>query len=66
MTNEEMHQVIRDVQEKCTRGTKAFKRPAFAGLDKIYIAYMKNYKENKEKTDGIKEGNPRNYSKNGK
>lgn len=59
MTNEEMHQVIRDVQEKCTRGTKAFKRPAFAGLDKIYIAYMKNYKENKLKIAAAEKGERR-------
>lgn len=46
MTNEEMNQVIRDVQEKCTRGMKTFKRPAFAGMDKIYIAHIKNNKRN--------------------
>lgn len=43
MTNEEMYEVIRDVQEKSTRGMKAFKRPAFAGLDKTYAAYMEKY-----------------------
>lgn len=45
MTNEEMNQVIRDVQEKCTRGMKTFKRPAFARMDKVYVEYMKKYKK---------------------
>ncbi len=56
MTNEEMNQVIRDVQEKCTRGMKTFKRPAFAGMDKIYAGLYRNMKRRK-KINGSNKGN---------